>query len=80
MGSFSEVALLRWLQVTLPLTALTLAVGWFAYVWSENKADEDFGALLLPAYGNGSKNTLYGTPTPATRYRYLNRFLSAFRG
>lgn len=80
MGSFSEVALWRWLQVTLPLTALTLAIGWFAFVWSENKADEDLGALLLPVYENGTKNTLYGTPTPTIKYRYLHKFLSAFRG
>ncbi|KAF2477653.1 uncharacterized protein BDR25DRAFT_249788 [Lindgomyces ingoldianus] len=34
-GSFSSLALKRWLQVTLPLTAITLAVAWSTYKISE---------------------------------------------
>ena len=29
-GTFSSVALMRWLEVTLPLTALTLGIAWMA--------------------------------------------------
>lgn len=79
MGSFSEVALLRWLEVTLPLTALTLAIGWLAFVWSEIKADKDFGALQLPVYDNAPKPMLFGSPTPSPKRLYLSRFLSALK-
>ncbi|KAI9744664.1 MAG: hypothetical protein M1818_002193 [Claussenomyces sp. TS43310] len=55
MGSFSEVALFRWLQITMPLTAITLAVGWFAFVRSGKKADKEFEAAQLPFYEEISK-------------------------
>lgn len=30
----------RWLQVTLPLTALTLLLGWLGYKWAERRQRE----------------------------------------
>lgn len=36
-GNFSLVAMIRWLEVALPLTAVTLAVGWAAYRLSHRK-------------------------------------------
>lgn len=55
MGSFSIVALDRWLQVTLPLTAITLAVSLFAYYWYGKKADEEFEEAQLPLYQDEPK-------------------------
>ena len=34
---FSELAMYRWLQVALPLTAVTLVLGWLGYRWAERK-------------------------------------------
>ena len=60
MGSFSEVALERWLQITLPLTFLTLVIGWFAFVRSGKKADEEFETAQLPVYEDEPKEGLNG--------------------
>jgi hypothetical protein len=38
-GSFSSLALERWLQVTLPLTALTLLVAWSTYKMYDTSRD-----------------------------------------
>jgi hypothetical protein len=51
MGSFSRIALERWLEVSLPLTLLTLAVGYFFFICAKRRAKkkiEDMG--LLPLY------------------------------
>lgn len=52
MGSFSKIALERWLQVTIPLTFLTLVIGWTAFKRSGKKADQEFeiAQLQLPIY------------------------------
>jgi hypothetical protein len=49
-GTFSAVALNRWLQVTLPLTAVTLLAGFCAYKLAKSKAESDRAKLfpLLP--------------------------------
>jgi hypothetical protein len=60
MGSFSLVALERWLQVTIPLTVLTLVIGWAAFVRSGKKADEEFETAQLPLYADDSKSSLNG--------------------
>jgi len=39
-GSFSELALLRWLEVTLPLTLLTLGIGWVFFKLADKKRKE----------------------------------------
>jgi hypothetical protein len=36
-SNFSELAMHRWLQVALPLTAVTLVLGWLGYRWAERK-------------------------------------------
>jgi hypothetical protein len=47
-GSYSEIAMVRWLQVTLPLTFLTLVIGWIAFKRSEKNADKEFESAQLP--------------------------------
>lgn len=42
--SFSSLALIRWIQVTLPLTALTLALGYWAFKMADRKRKR-FGIL-----------------------------------
>jgi hypothetical protein len=59
MGSFSEVALYRWLQVTLPLTMLTLLVGYFAYKRYGKQADREFESAQLPLYEDEPKTGLH---------------------
>jgi hypothetical protein len=39
-SSFSEIAMFRWLQVALPLTAATLVLGWLGYKWAERRQRE----------------------------------------
>jgi hypothetical protein len=36
-GTFSKIAMYRWLQVTLPLTALTLVISWMAFHFAESE-------------------------------------------
>ncbi|ERF69788.1 hypothetical protein EPUS_07044 [Endocarpon pusillum Z07020] len=50
-GSFSKIALFRWLQVTLPLSALTLAIGYIAF----RIADKKRKRASLPLYWTASK-------------------------
>jgi len=45
-GSFSKEAMYRWLQVTLPLSALTLSVG---YGWYRYKTTKSKRTKLLPS-------------------------------
>jgi hypothetical protein len=35
-GTFSRIAMDRWLEVTLPLTALTLLIAWGTYKYTES--------------------------------------------
>jgi hypothetical protein len=56
--SFSTIALLRWLQVTLPLTALTLGFGYFFYKQADKKRQR---AALLPVHEMPNKADLIGT-------------------
>jgi hypothetical protein len=44
-SSFSKLAMFRWLQVALPLTAITLLLGWLGYKWTERRQREK-----LPLY------------------------------
>lgn len=44
-SSFSKLAMFRWLQVALPLTAITLALGWLGYKWAERRQHDE-----LPLY------------------------------
>ena len=55
MGSFSSVALDRWLEVTLPLTVITIAVSIFAYRYYGKRADKEFGEAQLPLYEDEPK-------------------------
>ncbi|KAH8598326.1 hypothetical protein B0O99DRAFT_539553 [Bisporella sp. PMI_857] len=56
MGSFSKIALERWLQVSLPLTALTLIIGYIAFVFATKKAKVKLENLgLLPRYEDEAK-------------------------
>ncbi|KAI1260870.1 hypothetical protein F5Y18DRAFT_244679 [Xylariaceae sp. FL1019] len=45
-GNFSRLALIRWLQITLPLTFLTLLVAYFLRRWAERRAESR--GLLVP--------------------------------
>jgi hypothetical protein len=53
-GSFSEVALVRWLQVTLPLTMLTLGIGYLAFKIADRRRKREW----LPFHSMGSKGSL----------------------
>lgn len=46
-GSFSIEALYRWLQVTLPLSAITLGIGYGWYRYQTNKSKKK-GMYVLP--------------------------------
>lgn len=46
-GSFSKEAIFRWLQVTLPLSALTLGVGYAWYRYQTVKSRK-YGMHVLP--------------------------------
>jgi len=58
MGSFSWLALQRWLEVTIPLTVLTLIAGWYAFKRSEKLADDEVAAASsqMPTQDNESKS------------------------
>lgn len=53
--SFSSLALVRWIQVTLPLTALTLALGYWAFKMADKKRKR-FG--ILPIHSMDSKESM----------------------
>jgi hypothetical protein len=53
-ASFSQLALLRWLQVTLPLSILTLGIGYLAFKMTDKKRKRE----SLPFYSKGSKTGL----------------------
>lgn len=57
MGSFSGIALMRWLQLTLPLTALTLGLGYIYYRFEERKKRH---LTALPTFDTDSKSSLGG--------------------
>lgn len=44
--SFSVLAMHRWLQVSLPLTAITLLAAFLAYLWAKNRQDKHNSAVL----------------------------------
>jgi len=54
-GSFSDVAMMRWLQVTIPLTVLTLAIGWGFIKLADKKRQR---LTLLPFSTTESKTSL----------------------
>lgn len=56
-GSFSEVAMVRWLEVTIPLTVLTLSIGYGFFKVSEKKSER---LALLPFSMNESKTSFSG--------------------
>ena len=53
-GSFSSVAMARWLQVTLPLTLLTCIAAWRIYVWEKQRQERQRAETLasLKLYTN----------------------------
>lgn len=60
MGSFSKLALERWLQVTIPLTAVTLLAGWIAFKQAGKLADKEFEGVLV----SGEKGSIrHGLPS-----------------
>ena|SRR5438105_446617 len=54
MGSFSSVAMARWLQVTLQLTLLTCIAAWRIYVWEKQRQERQRAETLasLNLYSN----------------------------
>jgi len=55
LGSFSQIALIRWIEVTVPLTVLTLVIGWFFFKLSDKKRKR---AGYLPFNNMDSKASL----------------------
>ena len=56
-GIFSPVAMRRWLQVTVPLTFITLGVAWLAYKTAEAQQQREIQPKL-GTYGFKSKETI----------------------
>lgn len=54
--SFSSLALVRWIQVTLPLTALTLALGYCAFKMADRKRKRF--EVILPIHSMDSKESM----------------------
>jgi hypothetical protein len=54
-GSFSYVALMRWLEITLPLSFLTLGFGYLYFMYEERKRRH---LTVLPFANDESKSTL----------------------
>lgn len=58
-GSFSKIAMVRWLEVALPLTVVTLSVG---YIWfiraDKNRKHEISCEERLPRYESESKPSI----------------------
>jgi hypothetical protein len=54
-GTFSPVALERWLQVSLPLTALTLGVGYLAFKMEDIKRQFKRLPNELPLFSTAAK-------------------------
>lgn len=54
--SFSSLALVRWIQVTLPLTALTLALGYWAFKMADRKRKRF--EVVLPIHSMDSKESM----------------------
>lgn len=46
-GSFSSLAMKRWLEVTISLTFMTLVIGYVVYRWSKKKSEKH---LSLPMF------------------------------
>jgi hypothetical protein len=55
MGSFSQVALLRWIQVTIPLTFITLALALFFFKRSDKERKK---AEWVPEHYTDDKESL----------------------
>lgn len=45
-GKYSQVAMNRWLEVTIPLTILTLFAAWWAYGWATKRAARAIGDTM----------------------------------
>ena len=55
-GTYSSTAMMRWLQVTLPLTALTLVIAWTAFRFANNKVNsQNMSARLFEKLPNRPK-------------------------
>ena len=55
-GVYSSTAMMRWLQVTLPLTAATLTVAWLAFRYANKRVNtDDLSARLLEKIPSKSK-------------------------
>ncbi|KAH8724818.1 hypothetical protein GQ44DRAFT_249388 [Phaeosphaeriaceae sp. PMI808] len=88
-GSFSSIALERWLQVTLPLTALTLLVAWSTYKMYDTSRDgmttsERFRdifnsakARLTPSFLQSSEQTS-ADATDNSKWHTARRFIELF--
>ena len=46
-ASFSQLAMFRWLQVAVPLTFLTLVLGWLGYKWQERRQKDKLALYAL---------------------------------
>jgi hypothetical protein len=59
MGSFSAVALNRWFQVSIPLTALTLGIGYLFFKLAKRDAKRELEKLgLLPLYEEENRSSM----------------------
>ena len=56
-GTFSKTAMNRWLQVTLPLTFITLSIAWLGKAWADRK---DPGAETSVGRKQGSALVNFG--------------------
>jgi hypothetical protein len=52
-GSFSKIALFRWLQVTLPLSILTLGIGYLFFKIADRKRKREALPFYLPEAKSG---------------------------
>ena len=58
-GPFSKIAMVRWLEVTLPLTVVTLSVGYICFIWADkNRKREISCEERLPRYESESKSSI----------------------
>jgi len=53
-GSFSQTAMLRWLEVALPLTVVTLIVGYICFRWADKHRKREW----LPFHELASKSSI----------------------
>jgi hypothetical protein len=63
MGSFSAVALCRWLQLTIPLTVLTIGLGYYFFRRAKRSAERKLAKRgLLPLFEKKDKDSMIWGP------------------